>query len=73
MMSNAALIDLKGHSPDFTSQWIYCVAQEEPFQVCFCLRDLGASQKNNDFLWRFFILRFSVSKTAEHASQQSQI
>lgn len=49
------------------------MTQEEPFPACFCLRNLGASQTNNDFLWRFFILRFSVSKTAERTSQQSQI
>lgn len=73
MISNSALIHLKGHSTDFASQWIYSMTQKEPFQVCFCLRDLGASQTNNDFLWRFFILRFSVSKTAKRTSQQSRI
>lgn len=52
---------------------IYSMTQEEPFPACFCLRNLGASQTNNDFLWRFFILRFSVSKTAERTSQRSQI
>lgn len=41
---------------------IYSMTQEEPFPACFCLRNLGASQTNNDFLWILHFKIFSEQK-----------